>query len=146
MLPTQLMQHVKGIFWSISNSITVTFMFHSFSSSLEKSKYLSLFSFSLIFTLWSTRKSPLFSRFSFCCCYRCSLSRDLVFWPGLGDLFVSQNPRELCASFSKTNSKLCIYHLFVWSNFNFLHNSQWITFSAQSCLVLHSFKLICWIC
>ena len=27
----------------------------------------------------------------------------------------------------RDNSGLCIYHLFVWSNFNFLHNSQPIT-------------------
>ena len=32
--------------------ITVAFMFHSFFSSLARSNYLSLFSFSLIFTLW----------------------------------------------------------------------------------------------
>ena len=34
---------------------------------------------------------------------------------------------------------LCICHLFVRSNFNFLHNSQWITLPTQSCLVLYSF-------
>ena len=39
---------------------------------------------------------------------------------GLGDLFVSQNPR--------TVSGLCIYHLMGWTNFKFLHNFQWITF------------------
>ena len=33
---------------------------------------------------------------------------------------------------------MCIYHLFVWSNLNFLHNSRWITFPTQSCLVLYS--------
>ena len=30
---------------------------------------------------------------------------------------------------------MCINHLIVWSQFSFLHNYQWITFSAQSCLV-----------
>ena len=29
--------------------------------------------------------------------------------------------------------------LFIWSNFNFLHNSLWITVPTQSCLVLYSF-------
>ena len=33
--------------------ITITFIFHSFFSSLARSKYLSLFLLSLIFTLWS---------------------------------------------------------------------------------------------
>ena len=31
------------------------------------------------------------------------------------------------------------YHLFIWSNFNFLHNSQCITLSTQSCLILYAF-------
>ena len=35
--------------------ILITFIFHSFFSSLVRSKYLSLFSFSLIFPLWSPR-------------------------------------------------------------------------------------------
>ena len=47
--------------------------------------------------------------------------------------------RDLCVSFSRTDVGLCIYHLFVWSNWNFLLNSQWITLHLQSCLVLHSF-------
>ena len=44
-----------------------------------------------------------------------------------------------------------IYHLFAWSNFIFLHNSQWITLPTQSCLVLYSFcvnllhSLITWL-
>ena len=42
-------------------------------------------------------------------------------------------------SFSRIDAGLGIYHLFVWSNSNFLHKSQWITFPTQSCLVLFSF-------
>ena len=59
---------------------------------------------------------------------------------------ILKSQRSLCVSFSRTDSGLCMYHLFVWSNFNFLHNSQWITLPTQSCLVfsfcanlLHSF-------
>ena len=40
--------------------ITVTLMFHSFLSSRASSKYFSHFSFSLIFTLWSTETSVSF--------------------------------------------------------------------------------------
>ena len=46
---------------------------------------------------------------------------------------------------------MCMYHLFVWSNLDFLHNSQWITLPTQSCLVLYSFwvnmlhSLIMWL-
>ena len=32
---------------------------------------------------------------------------------------ISKSPRNLCISFSRTDSGLCIYHLFVWSNLNF---------------------------
>ena len=41
--------------------------------------------------------------------------------------------------FSRTAAGWCIYHLFVSSNLNFLHISQWITLPTQSCLVLYSF-------
>ena len=37
---------------------------------------------------------------------------------------------------SRIDSGFWMYYLFIWSNINFLHNSQWIT---QSCLVLFSF-------
>ena len=43
--------------------------------------------------------------------------------------------RSLCVAFSRTGAGMCIYHLLVWSNLNFLHISHWIT---QSCLALYS--------
>ena len=48
--------------------------------------------------------------------------------------------RSLCSSFSWTDSGLCIFHLFIWSNISFLHSSQWITLPTQSCLVSYSFS------
>ena len=51
---------------------------------------------------------------------------------------MSKSHRSLCVSFSWTGAGLCIYHLVVWSNLNFLH--KWITLSTQSCLVLYSFS------
>ena len=59
--------------------------------------------------------------------------------------------RSLCESFSRTGAGLCIYHLFVWSNWNFLHISQWIILPTQSYLTLYSFcanllhSLIMWL-
>ena len=44
--------------------------------------------------------------------------------------------RIFCISFSKTGSIIYIYHLVVWTNFNLLYNSQWITFPTHSCLHL----------
>ena len=113
----------------IKIGITVIFIFHSYFSHLGRSKYSSRFSLFLIFTLWSswTAKSSIRQVLLFCWL---SLVR-----PRLGDQFVSQNPREVCAC----HSGLGIYHLFVWSNLNCLHNSQWITLPTQLCLVFHSF-------
>ena len=51
---------------------------------------------------------------------------------------ISNSHWNLCVSFCRTNAGLSIYHLFLWSNFNFLHISQWIILSTQSCLVLYS--------
>ena len=56
-----------------------------------------------------------------------------------GFVCFSKSKRNLCISFSRTGFGLCICHLFIWSNFNFLHNSQRITLPSQSCLVLYSF-------
>ena len=49
---------------------------------------------------------------------------------------ISKSRRSLYVSFSRRDTGLCIYHLFVWSNFNFLNNSQWITLPIQSLLLL----------
>ena len=54
----------------------------------------------------------------------------------------SKSHRILCVFFSKRDSDLYIYQLFVWSNFNFLHNSQWINLPTQSCLVHHHITYI----
>ena len=56
---------------------------------------------------------------------------------------ISKSSRTSSA-LSRTDSGLCIYHLFLWSNVNFLHNSLWITFPTQSCLFLYSFYAICY--
>ena len=86
----------------VTIGMTFTFMFHSFFSSLLKFTYLSLFSLSLIFTLWSARMAKLV----FFCCW---LSLGLVVWLRLGDPFISQNPREVCASYSPGIILGCTY-------------------------------------
>ena len=50
---------------------------------------------------------------------------------------ILKSHRSLCVAFSRTGAGLCIYHLLVWSNLNFLHISQWITLPTQSCLALY---------
>ena len=52
---------------------------------------------------------------------------------------MSKSQISLCVSFSRASAGLCIYHMFLRSNFNFFHLSQLITLPTQSCLVLYSF-------
>ena len=98
----------------------------AFFSSLSRSVYLSLFLFSLIFNLWSTGTA----KFSFSFFFFITITRSSIRYLYL---------KILCVSFSRSDSGLCIYYLVVWSNFNFLHSSQLITFPTQSWLVLYSF-------
>ena len=54
-------------------------------------------------------------------------------------VYISNFQRILRLSFSLAESGLFIYYLIVlWTKFNLLHNSQWITFPTLSCLVLYS--------
>ena len=95
----------------ITVGITVTFMFRSFLNSLERSSYLSFFSFSLNFTLWSAGTA------------KCTIRQVILFLliiTRLGRLaeirwsvFISKSQRSVCVSFPRTDSGLCIYHLFV---------------------------------
>ena len=121
----------------------VTFIFHSFLSSLARSRYLSFFSLSFRFILWSagTAKSTILQiLFLLLIIMRSGLLAEIR-W----SVCMSKSHRSLCESFSRTGAGLCIYHLFVWSNWNFLHISQWITLPTQSCLVLYSSVLICYL-
>ena len=72
----------------ITIGIIVTCMFHSFFSSLARSRYLSFFSHCFSFILWSTGTAKwtiLQVLFFF---FFCWLLLSLVFWPVLGDPFV----------------------------------------------------------
>ena len=132
----------------ITIGIIVTCMFHSFFNSLARSRYLFFFSHSFSFILWSagTAKSIILQiLFFLLIIIRSGLLAEIRWF-----VFMSKSHRSLCVLFSWTGAGLCIYHLFVWSNLNFLHISQ-ITLPTQSCLVLYSFcanllhSLIMWL-
>ena len=72
----------------ITIGMNITFMFHSFFNSLVKSRYLSFFSLSFNFTLSTILQVLFFEDY-----YKV--------WSRLGDPFVSQNPRGVCASHSQ---------------------------------------------
>ena len=119
----------------ITIDIIVTFMFHRFFNSLAMSRYLSFLSHSFNFTLWSAglAKGTILQVLSFSFIRSGRLAEIGWF------VYISKSQRSFCVSLTGRDSRLCIYQLIVWSNFNFLHNYQWITLPTQSCLVLYSF-------
>ena len=97
----------------------VTFTFHSFFNSLARSRYLSFFSLSFRFILWSagTAKSTILQiLFLLLIIMRFGLLAGIR-WA----VCMLKSHRCLCESFSRTGAGLCIYHLFVWSNWNIIY-------------------------
>ena len=109
----------------ITIGIIVTFMSHRFFNSQARSKYLTLFLHSFNFTLRSAviSKFTILQILSFLLITIRSGCLAEIMW----SVYISKSQRCLCVSFSRTDSGLCIYHLFEWSNSNFLHIFQWIT-------------------
>ena len=88
----------------ITLDIIVTFMFHSFFNSLAKSRYSSLFS---LLSTAVTARSTIPQVLLFVDYYKIwSSGRDWWY------IFISKSQRSLCVPFSRTDSGLCIYHLF----------------------------------
>ena len=125
----------------------VTFMFLSFFIFLARSRYLSFFSLSFRFIVWSagTAKSTISQILVFLLLIimRSGLRAGIKWF-----VCMLKSHRSLCETFFRTGAGLCIYHLLVSSNWNFLHISQWITLP---CLALYSFcanllhSLIMWL-
>ena len=113
-------------------------MFHSFFQFPRKVEVLILlFHFlSVLFCSQPRQQSRQFCKFFFFLLIIISSGLLAEIW---WSVCMSKSHRSLCVLFSRTGAGLCIYHLLVWSNLNFLHISQWITLSTQSCLVLYSF-------
>ena len=85
------------------------------------------------------RQSPLLDRFSFFLVFFLfTVTRSGHLVKIRWSICISKSQWSLWVSFSRTDFELCIYHLFVWTNFNFLHNSLWINFPIESYLVLYS--------
>ena len=114
----------------------LTFMFHNLFISLARSRYLTFFSLSFRLILWSaeTAKPTILQILIFLLIIMRSGLLTGIKW----SVCMLKSHRSLCESFSRTGAGLCIYHLLVWSNWNFLHISQWITLPTQSCLALYS--------
>ena len=114
----------------ITIGIIVTCMFHSFSVPLQgRGTYPSFH----ILSAKSTILQVLFFFFFLLIIIKSGLLAGIR-W----SVCILKSHRSLCESFSWTGAGLCIYHLLVWLNLNFLHISQWITLPTQSCLPLYS--------
>ena len=101
----------------ITIGIIVTCMFHSFFSSLARSRYLSFFSHSFSFILWSagTAKLTILQVLFFLLIIIKSGLLAGIRW----SVCILKSHRSLCESFSRTGAGLCLYHLLTWSNLNF---------------------------
>ena len=112
-------------------------MIYSFFNSLQgRGTFLFFHFLSVLFCVQPGQQSSQLRKFSFLLLI---IIRSGLLAEIRRSVLISKSYMSLCLSFSRTAAGLCIYHLFVRSNFNFLHNSQWITFPTQSCLVLYSF-------
>ena len=121
----------------ITISIIVTCMFHSFFQFSSKVKVLIiLFTFFQFYSVVSRNSKVDYFASSL-------LLLLIIIKSGLlagirWSVCMLKSHRSLCVGFSWRGAGLCIYHLLLWSNLNFLHISQWITLPTQSCLALYS--------
>ena len=114
---------------SITIGIIVTFMFHIFKNSLVRSRYLSLFSHSFSFILWSagTAKSTILQIFFF---FLLLLLLLIIIRSGLQveirwSVCISKSLGSLCVSFS---SHLRVFHTSIsW----WFSTRVWVTVSLQ---------------
>ena len=121
-----------GIFPSTSTTIVITVSFISLSS-LARSRYLSLFYFSFIFSQWSAMTTK-------------SIIRKLLTIKrssGLGEIrrsvCIAKSQRSSCLSFYKTDSEMCLYHMLVWPFFlqfsvDYLAHRVVYSFCANFCI------------
>ena len=115
--------------WLVSPS-TITFLFHCFFSSLARSKYLPMFLFSFIFTIWYAE--TISTRWQFLFFFFVNTKSGLLTWIGRS-VYILKSLSIKCVSFARTVSGLCNDHLLVWWNITFL---PWITFLTVSIHVL----------
>ena len=116
--------------------ITVSLIFHNFFLVLWWGVSICLPFHFLWFSLSGPlrRLSPLYGRFSF-------FYKSRILARSSGSVSVVKFQRMLCVSFSEIDSGMCINYLPALSNFNFLHDSHWITGEYSSKILI--FFLLC---
>ena len=129
---SSLFSNSLGTVLSTSSAIGIPaiLVFHSvLSSPLARSNYLYIFSLSFIFTQWSGKRYTPLDKLGFFFLLINTRFGLLI------ETSIPKSQRILCILFSRADSSLCKYCLVVWS----MHNSQRITISTQSSLVLCCF-------
>ena len=130
----------NAVIWMVSGApiiigITVTFMFHSFFLfSCKVQVFISLFAFFQFYPVFVRNGKVHYSADSLFSSLTTSRSSGMaeIIW----SVCISESQENLCLLFSSTDSGLCKYYFFGWSDLKFLHNSQWIILLTQSCIVL----------
>ena len=88
-----------------------------------------------IHQLWQSDFSRVYSN----SCCSCSFEPEIIKTGRSSHKMYSKNILNFEYLYKKVCGNLLkaprIYHFFVWSNFNLLYNSYWITIPTQSCLV-----------
>ena len=118
----QVVQSLNQSFRDCTKSTNYNWHHHHFHVQLFfqfSSKVLVLVSLFAFFQVYSLVQNLLFGRLLLLTITQSSHLADIR-W----SVCISKSLRSLCILLSRTDSGLCIYHLFVWSNFNFLYNSQ----------------------
>ena len=133
--PSRIVQNVP-----ITIGITVTFMFHSFFLVPKQSPgtYF-IFQIFVFFQFYSV--VCWYSKFnnSAGSLFLLTITRAGHLAEIRGSVYISKLQRNLRVPFCWKYSVFWLYNLFVWSNLDFLHNSQSIALPTQLCLVLYSF-------
>ena len=112
--------------------ITVTFTFHSFFNTLT------FFFFFFAFFQFTLRSAGIAkSTVQQVLFFFLIITRSGYLAEVRGPVSILKSQRSLCVSVSRTDSGLCIYHLFVWSNFNFYTiSSDYLAHTVVSSLIL----------
>ena len=85
----------------------------------DRGSYLSFHFLSILLCSQPGQQSPHFASSFFFLIITRSGRLAKIRW----SVCISKSQRSLCVSFSRTDVGLCVYHLFVWSNLNFLAQS-----------------------
>ena len=108
---------------SITIGISITFRLYIYLNPFAKSWSISLFTYLQFYAVVSRNDKVHHSLgshfFLFLFYFLLLLGLVEIRW----SIRISKSQKILCVSFSRTDSGLCIYHLFIWSNLNFLHYS-----------------------